>query len=389
VRRSGGFGRPFYSIEIGPTADNPKPAGCRHPEMEQIMTRYLAFAGLVALALCASLSATPAIAQTVAAGGYSIDLHPVLSDILTVLAAGAAGMVAWVGRKAATLLHLKISSQTSDMLEQAAYKAATFGLGRVQDLIAAKGWDHPEVKSQAVALAIPYFTSRFPEALKAAGVNVNDPVALSATVEGLLERIFPAAARDAAKSPATPDESLKATAIGVGAVAEALAPPVAPPAPARPAVAAVVGAILLFGATLGLSACGTPGQSAQPSVGAVATQAAPAVVDVAAAIDPQSAAKIDALCPVVTSGLSIIQSCLTGGAAGPTGAVGQLKATADASCTEAGKLQLKANDAQAKLTGPTVSNSGNSGGFLAGLLANGAKFAPIACPIAQALLKAS
>jgi len=130
------------------------------------------------------------------------------------------------------------------------------------------------------------------------------------------------------------------------------------------------------------------GNSPAPSAGVtIATGAAPSVVDVAAAVYPKSLAAVNSVCPAVQNGLSILASCVSGGAAGSTGTVAQARTIADASCTEAGKLDLAANDAKAAVTGPTATNSGDSAGFLVKMFNDAAAIAPVACPLAKALLK--
>jgi hypothetical protein len=327
------------------------------------MTRFLALAGLILLAGFAALAALPVHAQTtLAVAGLSVDLAPFFNDLFALLAAAAAGMVVWVAQRVAALLHLKISAQTGSLLESAAFNSATYGLGKVQALIAAKGWDHAEVKSQAVALAIPYFTSRFPGALKAAGVNLNDPVALSATVEGLLERVFPDAVSAAASSPATPDAALTAAKAATPATVDLTVGPVndaAAPAASPLATAAAVALFLVCG--MGLSACGS-------------TALIKPAIATAEAIDPSISPDVAKACAVAvaTTDIAVAAGVAKGGAANT---VTQANTLAHASCdTPAAQATLTANDAA-----PSQPDGG-SAAWLTGL-ATAAKIAVMVAPL--------
>lgn len=140
----------------------------------------------------------------------------------------------------------------------------------------------------------------------------------------------------------------------------------------------------LLATGVALSGCAIKSPAAGVTIGAGAS---PSVVDVAAAVYPKSLAAVNAVCPAVQNGLSILASCVSGGAAGSTGTVAQARTIADASCTEAGKLDLAANDTKAAVTGPTATNSGDSAGFLVKMFNDAAAIAPVACPLAKALLK--
>ena len=134
----------------------------------------------------------------------AIDLSPVVNVLLqlaatVLLAAGtwAIGMVVrWLG--------LKNAAQVTASLDDALQKSVTYGLQQSQDVIRQKDWDHVDVRSVALAHAVPYLIQHFPDALGAAGVDLSDRAALWATVTGALDRAFPHAAAIAANSPATP-----------------------------------------------------------------------------------------------------------------------------------------------------------------------------------------
>lgn len=128
-------------------------------------------------------------------------IAPILVQLAAavLLAAGSWGIARftkWLG--------LQNNAQINTALETALQKSVTFGLQQAQETIRQKGWDHIEVKNQALATALPYMASRFAETLKQAGVDVKDETALKNVVAQALDRAFPAAAAVAAASPATP-----------------------------------------------------------------------------------------------------------------------------------------------------------------------------------------
>jgi len=121
-------------------------------------------------------------------------------------------------------------------------------------------------------------------------------------------------------------------------------------------------------------------QTAPQQLAAAGAIAAPAVVAEVNQVDPAAVAKINAVCPSVLGGLQAVQACLSGGAAGQTGAVAQLLNIGTKSCGAAEQLAI--ND-----TLPvSPSNSGDSKAFLISLVDKAEAFAPIGCPIAKALI---
>lgn len=128
-----------------------------------------------------------------------------IATILVQLAAAvllAAG--SWGIARFTKWLGLQNNAQINSAMEAALQKSVTYGLQQAQDTIREKGWDHIEVKNQALASALPYMTERFTATLKQAGVDVKDEAALKNVVAQALDRAFPAAAAVAAASPATP-----------------------------------------------------------------------------------------------------------------------------------------------------------------------------------------
>lgn len=97
------------------------------------------------------------------------------------------------------------SAQQVAAFDGALGKALQFGVTASEDLIRAKGWDHVDVKSQVVGIALNTMVARFPGALAAVGLSANlgDPANQKA-IQDALQRALPAAFTVAAASPATP-----------------------------------------------------------------------------------------------------------------------------------------------------------------------------------------
>lgn len=112
--------------------------------------------------------------------------------------------VLWAIRYVAGILRIKLSDTQKAEIEDVAGKSIAYGLGRVEDIIKAKGWDHPDVKSGAVSLAINYAIERFPDAMKRAGIDATSIQTAARTLEPMLQRKFPEVAAVVAASPVTP-----------------------------------------------------------------------------------------------------------------------------------------------------------------------------------------
>jgi hypothetical protein len=111
--------------------------------------------------------------------------------------------VAWLEKKT-SLVNQQNEAQITSNFDDALRKSLIAGLGMVNDLITAKGWDDPEVKSKAVANALTYIGPHFPGYLKAIGIDPNDQTKMNTLVNEALNRAYPNAVDEASKSPATP-----------------------------------------------------------------------------------------------------------------------------------------------------------------------------------------
>ncbi len=134
----------------------------------------------------------------------AIDLAPVTGALMQLFAAAIMGVGTWAVTRLVQWLGLKNAAQATAAFDDVLQKAVTYGLQQTQSLISRNGWDHIEVRNQALAHAAPYLIQRFPDTLRAVGVDLSDSAGTAAAVTGALDRAFPHAAARAAASPATP-----------------------------------------------------------------------------------------------------------------------------------------------------------------------------------------
>lgn len=133
-----------------------------------------------------------------------IDLSGIETQILTGLA-GLIGLgLLWLIQRAAGLIKQHLTAGQTAALDDAAGKALQFGITQAQGMIKAKGWDHVDVKDAVVATAAQYAASKFPDALKGAGIDTTSVASATASLDGILQRKFPEVAAQMAASPATP-----------------------------------------------------------------------------------------------------------------------------------------------------------------------------------------
>jgi hypothetical protein len=94
------------------------------------------------------------------------------------------------------------------------------GASAAHGLIAARGYDHVEVKSVILAAAAPYAIAKFAPALKGIGLDPDNPRDTSAYLAKELDRIFPTAMTAFAQSPVTPPAPLPVFPAGSMTTAE-------------------------------------------------------------------------------------------------------------------------------------------------------------------------
>lgn len=102
-------------------------------------------------------------------------------------------------------LNVQVSTAQVAMFDDALGKSLAAGVSASTAAIAAKGWDHIDVKNHVIGLALNTAVSKFPAALKGVGLSadLSDPMNVK-TITEALERALPAAFTAAAASPATP-----------------------------------------------------------------------------------------------------------------------------------------------------------------------------------------
>lgn len=134
-----------------------------------------------------------------------VDISPVIQTLvgLTATALGVIGSA--VLYKLNTKLHLQISEQQQQAFDAALHKSLVYGATQATDTIEARGWNHPEVKSEVVGRAMQQVVAAFPDALGDVGLstNLNDPKNQE-TLTAALERALPSAMTEASASPVTP-----------------------------------------------------------------------------------------------------------------------------------------------------------------------------------------
>jgi hypothetical protein len=158
----------------------------------------------------------------------TVDFSNVIQSVLGLCAVGISIFGGIALQRLAAHFNVQISAQQTATFDDALNKALAFGVVKSEAAIAAKGWDHPDVKNQVVGLALNYAVSRFPAALTAVGLSssVSDPVNVK-TITDALQRALPAAMTAAAASPATPPApglSATTTAATVGAAVTSAMP---------------------------------------------------------------------------------------------------------------------------------------------------------------------
>jgi len=134
----------------------------------------------------------------------TVDLSPVLSTAIQLGALGLMVVGGWAIQRLAVKLGVDAHAAVANQLDQVVNKAIATGAAAANDTIKAKGWDHPDVKNQVLAVAAVALRSEAPGLLKKAGIDLGDPVTAAARIQTLLNRAFPTAMAPVAASPVTP-----------------------------------------------------------------------------------------------------------------------------------------------------------------------------------------
>src|SRR5882672_7902152 len=120
-----------------------------------------------------------------------MDLSAIETQILQAIGGVVLIGVLWAIRYGAGILQIKLSDTQKAELEDVAGKSLAFGLSKIDAVIRAKGWDHIDVKNQAVQLAVGYAVTKFPDAMQRAGIDATSTKTAAIPLTPLLERKFP------------------------------------------------------------------------------------------------------------------------------------------------------------------------------------------------------
>jgi uncharacterized protein YidB (DUF937 family) len=134
-----------------------------------------------------------------------VDFSPVIEPVLTLcgMAITTFGTIALA--RLAKKYGLQISAEQQDQFEKALGKTNDAMIGVLTSQIAAKGWDHPDIKNAAIANGLKSIVDKFPDALKGVGLSTDasDPINAQ-RIKDALSRQFAEAAAKASASPSTP-----------------------------------------------------------------------------------------------------------------------------------------------------------------------------------------
>ena len=134
----------------------------------------------------------------------TFDLTGIETQVLTAVGIVLGGVMIAFGQRLLAWMNVK--------LEDSAGKALAFGISQAQQEIAAKGWDHVDVKNQVIETATAYAIKKFPDSLARVGVDTSKPLLAAERLADVMKRKFPEAIAAAAVSPATPESEVKAIA---------------------------------------------------------------------------------------------------------------------------------------------------------------------------------
>ena len=154
-----------------------------------------------------------------------MDISQLVNELLQALGVVLLGFALYGAKWLGTYLGIKVTAEQATMLDQIAENALDWAIARASSAIAAKGWDHPDVKSQILAAALNYAQQNAQGGLQKAGIDTSSQLSSAEGLAPIIERSFADAMGRAAASPATPPAS------PVPVAAPASVPAVGPVAP--------------------------------------------------------------------------------------------------------------------------------------------------------------
>lgn len=129
-----------------------------------------------------------------------IDISPLITDAVELGALAMTVVGTWALQRLAQRLGVQLSAARAQLVDATLTKAIGAGAAAAEQLAAAKGWDHPDVKNATLAGALQFLDDHAAAALKTVGL---DPVADKTQIAAHLNALLPAAMAPIAASPAT------------------------------------------------------------------------------------------------------------------------------------------------------------------------------------------
>lgn len=134
----------------------------------------------------------------------SIDISTIETQILQAVGIVVASAIGWGVKRWLDKMGIEETQAQTATFDDMGRKVLDYAISKAQDKIAANGWDHVQTKGEIIAVAAQQAIAKFPDAMKAVGIDPAAPGATEALVDGLLTRQFPDRMAVAAASPATP-----------------------------------------------------------------------------------------------------------------------------------------------------------------------------------------
>lgn len=133
-----------------------------------------------------------------------MDISGLINELLQGLGVVVLAVLLLAGKVAVQWMGLKLTADQASTLDTVAGNALDWAISRASTEIAAKGWDHPAVKSGILAAALGYAQDNAAAGLRKAGIDTSTRLASATALAPVLERSFSHAVTKAAASPATP-----------------------------------------------------------------------------------------------------------------------------------------------------------------------------------------
>lgn len=135
----------------------------------------------------------------------NIDLSPLVNAAISLGAVVIAALGSWALARLAAWLGVSRQSAAIQAFDDALTRSIQAGAAAAAGEIAAKGWNHVDVKNLIIGMGARYALDKAVPALKGIGLDPSDPNgATTAYITAELNRLFPTAIAPIAASPVTP-----------------------------------------------------------------------------------------------------------------------------------------------------------------------------------------